>query len=284
VIAAATGSPSAPGGARGQELGAERLSGQLSVLASKWARVGVAFGATPERSPVDLERLVVATAYAAPDDERVFVVAASWLATHHAFVNGRRLAALATDLHRGHPPESAEEASAVLGALLSWATELAEAHTSLEAALARCTPLAKPQPLFRVSRLFPSLDAGLRARALPRFAAWGLWHTDEVPKFSAVRPVTWILEHAPELRIRALAGPTLEADILAAMLLGLPGTRSGGVAAGVTVRDVSRALGVSYAATHEGAGKLRARGLLVRERHGTRQVLRPTRVASRLVE
>jgi hypothetical protein len=259
-------------------------SAELSALAAKWTRVGAAFGATPARAPVDLEQLIIATAYAAPDDERLFVVAASWLARHHAFVNGRRLAALATDLHRARAEESARESSAVLGALLSWANDLSEGHTSLEAAIARCEPLTRPQPLFRVSRLFPSLDVSLRAGALPRFAAWGLWHTDAIPKFAAVRPVGWILDHAPELRLRAISGPTLEADILAAMLLGLPDTRGGGTAAGVTVRDVSRALGVSYAAAHEGAGKLGSRGLLVRERHGARQVLRPTGITTRLLD
>lgn len=38
----------------------------------------------------------------------------------------------------------------------------------------------------------------------------------------AVRPVGWILAHAPELRVRALVVPTLEDDLLAAALLGLP--------------------------------------------------------------
>jgi hypothetical protein len=259
-------------------------SAELSALTAKWVRVGAAFGAKPARAPVDLEQLIMATASAAPDDERLFVVAASWLARHHAFVNGRRLAVLATDLLRGTPGASAREASAVLGGLLSWATDLAKGHTALDAAIARCRPLTVPQPLFRVSGLFPSLAAGLRAKAVPRFAAWGLWHTDDMPKFAAVRPVAWLLAHAPELRLRALAGPTLDADILAAMLIGLPDTHGGGTTAGVTVRDVSRTLAVSYAAAHESAGKLEARGLLLRERHGARQVLRPTGVTSRLLE
>lgn len=69
---------------------------ELTAIASQWARMGAYFGAAPMRRPVDLEGLVLATARAAPDDERLFVVAASWLAVHHGFVNGRRLAALAS--------------------------------------------------------------------------------------------------------------------------------------------------------------------------------------------
>lgn len=56
----------------------------------------------------------------------------------------------------------------------------------------------------------------------PCFAAWGLWHDGDAAKPEAVRPVGWILAHAPELRVRALVGPTLEDDLLAAALLGLP--------------------------------------------------------------
>jgi hypothetical protein len=149
--------------------------------------------------------------------------------------------------------------------------------------------------------------------ARARFAAWGLWHDDETPKPEAVRPVAWLLDHAPELRVRALAGPTLEADVLAAVLFGLPvgGLLRGGLdgrpgrgapdprapgatpraggppqaarSAGVTVRDVSRALHVSYAAAHESADRLLRRGALTRERHGRRQVLRPSAATAGLL-
>lgn len=259
---------------------------ELSAVAAQWTRMGASFGAAPATAPVDLEQLIVTTAHATPDDERLFVVAASWLAMHHAFVNGRRLAVMASRLSRGFRPVNGDpadrEQSAVLGAMLAWAADLAGGALSLKAATLRCRPLSPQQPLFRVTALFPSVATRIRACALPRFAAWGIWHTNDTPKFNAVRPVGWLLDHAPELRLRAIAGPTLEADVLAAVLLGLPGALPTARRAvpGVTVRDIAQGLGVSYAATRESAGKLVGRGLLTREHLGARQVLRTTRAGA----
>ncbi len=260
---------------------------ELTAIAAQWARLGAYFGTAPVRRPVDLEGLIVETARAAPDDERLFVVAASWLAVHHGFVNGRRLAALASTLLHPGATRADREASAVLGALLAWAADMAGGAEGLTAAAARCRPLAKARALFRVTALLPSVADRTRRNALPRFAEWGLWHMDDTPKPAAVRPVEWLLLHAPELRLRAVSGPTLEADILAAVLLGLPGgsARSGRPrSSGVTARDVAGAFLVSYAAAHESAAKLVGRGMLLRDRQGARQVLRPTVVAERLLD
>lgn len=283
---------------------ASREAAALRRVTAAWARVGAYLSTPPAGGPVDLESLLLATASVAPDDERLFVVAASWLAAHHSFVNGRRLAALAGGLARSAAPGAAE-ATAALGALLSWADELSGGQTeSLRAALARCRPVRPARPFFRVVRALPSVAARARRESHPRFAAWGLWHDGDAAKPEAVRPVAWIVAQAPELRIRALVGPTLEADLLAAALLGLPDPLPGDgrpeaattgrgdeggdppgldVVRDVAVRDVSRALRVSYAAAHEGADKLVRRGALGRERRGARQVLRPTAAAARLL-
>ena len=74
---------------------------QLDVVFAQWTRIGASFTTAPAAEPVDLGELISTTAYAAPDNVRLFVVAASWLATHHAFVNGPRLALMARDLQRG---------------------------------------------------------------------------------------------------------------------------------------------------------------------------------------
>jgi hypothetical protein len=67
----------------------------LDTIAASWARLGVLFGVQPSREPVDVELLICITARVAPEDERLFVCAASWIAEHHAFVNGARLSAFA---------------------------------------------------------------------------------------------------------------------------------------------------------------------------------------------
>jgi DNA-binding MarR family transcriptional regulator len=122
--------------------------------------------------------------------------------------------------------------------------------------------------MFAVMDTMDVLRRRVQKRALPLFAAWGLWHDDATLKPSAIRPVRWLLSHAPELRARALLGPSVEADVMASALAG-----------DVTVRDVALTTHVSYAATHDAASRLVGRGLLVRERVAQRQLLRPTAAA-----
>jgi len=229
----------------------------LDALAASWTRVGVLFAARPARTIVDLEALIIRTARVARHDERLFVCAASGLAQHHGFVNGRRLSALAGNVER--------DTSAVLGALLSLARDGDVRAPELEPALPRCRPLARPRPLFAVMETMDTLRARVRRHALPLFAAWGFWHDDAMLKPSAIRPVRWLIDHVPELRARAFLGPSVEADLMTSALAG-----------DVTVRDIACATHVSYAATHDAASRLVGRGLLVRERVAQRQFLRPT--------
>lgn len=249
-----TGAPSKHSGQH-----ASATTQALDPIAAKWTRVGVLFGVQPAATPVDLEVLICETARVAPADERLFVCAASWLAAHHGFVNGRRLSALAAALRADEPPSSA-----ALGALLSFSDAGAGGAPEFEAALGQCRPLSPARPLFDVMDTMRSLRERVREKALPLFTAWGLWHDDATLKPTAVRPVAWLLD-VPELRIRALLGPSVEADLMARALEGV-----------VAVRDVARATGVSYAAAHAAADRLVARGLLVRERAAQRQLLRPT--------
>jgi len=256
--------------------------------------MGAALSVPASGAVVDLESLIIRTADVAPDDERVFVVAATWLGQYHAFVNGRRLAALAAALSSTSTSARAggdvtptdargrAETSAVLGALLWFADHLSDHGEPFAAVRARCRPLAPGVPLFRVVRAMPSMAADAESRALPGFAQWGMWHDDVTPKREAIRPIRWLLSHVPELQIRAVVGPLLEADVLTAVLVGSPGERRPGPE-GVTVRDVARAYQVSYAAAHASAEQLVLRGLLMRERDGVRQVLRASRWACALV-
>jgi len=149
---------------------------------------GVAFRHLGPLAPVDVEALVFRTARATRDDERLFVGAASWLAAHHGWVNGRRLTALMTDLARID-----RLGSAVAGALLTVASNGAGAldtgrATELGGAIDVCRPLARSRPLFSVMERFPTLRPDLRATALPVYSRWGLWHSDDSPKLTALPP------------------------------------------------------------------------------------------------
>ena len=225
-------------------------------LRAAWKRLGVQFTIEPSQEPTDIEALIVETAMVGPTDERLIVGAASWLACYHAFVNGRRLSALVMHAEK--------QVTAYIGVLLSLAIEGSEGAgraQEFEAALARCVPLSQPRPLYDVMSALPVLRERVQTETLLFYAHWGLWHDDAMLKLASVRPLAWLLQ-VPELRARALFGPSVEADIMARALVGHS-----------TARAIARDTGVSYAAAHAAADRLVHRGMLVRHRQGVHQEL-----------
>lgn len=251
--------------ARHKAITAAVRSDPLERIAQDWARIGLWLSVASALDVVDVEALIVRTARVARTDERLFVGAASWLAAYHGWVNGRRLVALATALAKTDPI-----ASAAMGAMLTLATtQTALSAPELAGAIERCRPIKTPRPLFAVIEQFPTLRSSVREHAAPLYRQWGFWHDDTALKPSAIRPADWLLRHVPELRVRAIVGPSLEADLIIKAL-----------EAPLTASDLGRTTGVSYAAAHGAADRLVTRGLLVRERVGVRQFLRPTLAAT----
>lgn len=211
-------------------------------LSAQWARIGGGFAFAPHPESVDVERLVAESASAAPHDHRLFFVAATWLGVHHHLADVRRLGRELEVL--------AGLASASAGAMLSIANLIGQTPR-LEAVMRHCTPLAEPRPLFdRIDRS-PVLRQAAREGSHPAFARWGVWNEDVSLKTDAVRPVRWILAHCPELRLRALLGAGLDAEIVRAVL---DGPR--------TIAAIARTTGATYASAHEAAARLAARGIL----------------------
>jgi len=93
------------------------------------------------------------------------------------------------------------------------------------------------------------------------YRRWGFWHDDATLKLASVHPLTRILK-VPELRARALCGPSIEAACIAHAM-----------DCTTNARSLSRDIGVSYAATHAAVERLVGRGLLLRHRNGVRQEL-----------
>jgi hypothetical protein len=140
----------------------------------------------------------------------------------------------------------------------------------LLAAQRYCRPLVEPRVLFEGIAANPVLAGFAREQSLPLFSRWGLWHDEISSKTAAIRPIRWILEHCPELRIRALIGASLEGEIVAA-LRGKP--RS--------IAELARVTGATYAATHEAVTRLHARGLAESVRSGAKSaVILPERIAA----
>ena len=229
----------------------------LDGLYASWRRLGVNFTGRSNDEPVDLEPLILATARLAGVDERLTVCAISWLAAYHHFVDGRRLSELAR----------AADAStrAYLGALLTLAIEAPEGAgraPEFESALTHCRSLRKPRAFYNIFEGMPTYRERARTNALPLYRRWGLWHDDTTLKRQSLHDLEWLLK-VPELRARALCGPSIEAACIAHTNDNV-----------TNARQLSRELGFSYAAVHAAVDRLVGRGLLLRHRNGVRQELR----------
>jgi hypothetical protein len=213
------------------------------ALGRAWTRLGAAFTVEAQRTPVDLEQLVAKTAAVAPADERLFIMAATWLAGRHTLVDARRLTAALRPL--------TGKASAVAGAMLTVASQSTTGQTALDAGLALCHKLRRPEPLFDVLRVHPKLLAIVKVETLSAYRRWGLWANDATLAWGALRPIRWTLRHCPELRFRALLGSGLDAGVATAL-----------AAHPATITELTSVTGATYAATHVAATRLAARGLL----------------------
>jgi hypothetical protein len=202
---------------------------------------------------VDVEALIGRTAEQAPSDPRLFFVAASWIGVHHTLVDMRRLGRVLENLD--------ELGSAVAGAMLAVANEVVGSDRLL-AAQRHCRALSEPRVLFEGIAANPVLAGFAREQTLPIFSRWGLWHDEISLKTAAIRPIRWILEHCPELRIRALIGASLEGEIVVALQ---EKPRS--------IAELARVTGATYAATHEALARLHARGLVESVRSGAKSVV-----------
>lgn len=214
-------------------------------LSGAWTRLGVLFTLEAAREWVDLEELLIKTAKVARHDERLFVMAASWLSVHHHLLDTRALKRALKSVD--------DPTSATLGALLAMAREGINGPTPLAAALSYCRPLTHHEPLFLLAHEFPMLLNRVKKQALPLFDDWGFWHNDSKLKANAIRPVGWILANCPEMRPRALLGPGLDAEILAS----LAKSRN-------NLASLARNSGATYAAAYASTARLLGKGMVIR--------------------
>jgi len=213
-------------------------------LAAEWARAGGGFMTDPAAYAIDLEELVGRTAVAAPRDYRALAVATTWIAEHSQLVNVRRLGKVASELE--------ETPAAILGAMIEIARETNSAADRLSPVQRHCRPLQEPRALFDRTQANPVLLRFAKEGALPAFKTWGLWQDELTLKFDALRPVSWILEYCPELRLRAIYGPGLEAEVMQVLDRGR-----------ATIAAIAREVDASYSATHAAVARLEGRGSVV---------------------
>ncbi len=226
-----------------------------SPLDAQWTRIGGGFTVSPSLQRVDVEQLILASATAAPSDARLFWVMASWIARHFKLINMRRM---------GRVLDEVDDAftSAVVGAAIDVALLMEGNLKPLVTLRGHCRALETPRVLFDVVRENRFLAKLAEDECHPVFAAWGLWQRDVTDKRDAIRPVSWVLRHCPEFRLRSLLGADLEAAIMDSVSL-----------APATISDLARRTGATRAAVHEAVENLAARGLMKKPTEGYRKVL-----------
>jgi DNA-binding MarR family transcriptional regulator len=223
-----------------------------------WRRIGINFTGQSATHAVDVERLVLTTASLASTDERLTVCAASWLAQFHDLVDGRRLSELTR--------EATPRTRAYLGALLSLAVEAPQGAgraPQFDTALSHCSALRRAQPFY-----IGANRRWMRKRSLTLYGRWHLWHDEATLQHKSIHSLERLFE-VPELRARALLGPSIEASCVAYTLERV-----------TNARNLAGLLGVTYAATHAAVERLVGRGLLIRTRNGVRQELRPSKLCT----
>lgn len=181
-----------------------------SSVAARWVRLGAMLNAQAAEKTPDIERLLLDTARVSSANTRLFILAATWLASYGDYVAKHRLARLIRDeLEMKYRP--------TLGFMLEWAKSHSDTNRSrFNLAIKACGSAKEWRPLSDVeySNVAFSRLAEQRASVLSR--KWGRWLEEFEPKKDALRPVTWVAEHNAEaLRYRAMTGGDLQSSVLA---------------------------------------------------------------------
>lgn len=188
----------------------------LSDLEPRWARLGVLFNCAPAPEPPDIERTLLDTARALPDNPRLFPLVLAWHIEHGSGIARHRLRHLiTTELKPEHQP--------ILGLLLEEAIALgapAEGRIARDA----CRPAEYAGPLTTAFRTHPELVRVAKSEASPASQRWGVWFPPAQIKPDAIRPAAWIRVQNPSWASRVIRRGDLRVSILETLRLDLDGT------------------------------------------------------------
>lgn len=180
-----------------------------------WARLGVLFNCRASRRTPDLERLLLDTARACPDNARLLPLVVTWLSQYGQFVARHRLKRLVqTELEPEH--------SATLGLIVEEAIAAGGTRELLTVSEV-CEPCRPAGPLSRAQRAEVSLAEVSKRHASEVSVRWGAWAPPVETKLDAIRPVSWLLEHNTELRERIIRKGDLRVSIIETLRRDVPG-------------------------------------------------------------
>lgn len=195
--------------------GTRKLGSQDARVERDWTQLGVLFNCRASRRTPDLERLLLDTARACPDNARLLPPVVTWLSRYGQFVARHRLKRLVQT-------ELEPEYSSILGLIVEEAIAAGGTRELLNVSEA-CEPRRPAGPLSRAQRTEVSLSEIAKRHASEASARWGAWAPPVEPKPDAIRPVSWLLEHNPELRERIVRKGDLRVSIIETLRRDIPG-------------------------------------------------------------
>jgi hypothetical protein len=196
--------------------------------------------------------LLLDTARLAPQDARLFEVAAAWLSTYYELVAPHRLLRLLRD--QGEP-----QLKPVLGLLLNLVGQRQKTG-HFRGVIAQCRPEPEGKPLYEFQQRNPRLRAIARNKASAISKRWGLWVEDFPLKTDAIRPAPWVLRHNPALAWRE----RFEGDLRACIVETLQRDTS----AGRSESQLARACHASRDALRQALDRLSRYGYVAKVRRG----------------
>lgn len=237
-----------PDAATQSNSGTQKLGPWDARAERDWARLGVLFNCRPSRRTPDLERLLLDTARACPDNARLLPLVVTWLAKYGQFVARHRLKRLVqTELEPEH--------SATLGLIVDECIAAGGTRELLIVSEA-CEPCQPAGPLSRAQRAEASLAEVSERHASEASVRWGAWAPPVERKPDTIRPVSWLLEHNPELRDRIVRKGDLRVSIIETLRRDAPG---GTVSSEVALANLS---GATRAAVRKALGALCLEGVV----------------------
>lgn len=180
-----------------------------TTLLQQWTALGAGFNTTPASGAIDIERMLLRTAEAAPESARLFIMAASWLHRYAETVARHRLSRLIDDeLNPRHRP--------ALGLLLDTAQQ-GTFPLRFKSITDRVPPSGEPRPLFAAEQRTPALQGRAERRASDLSRRWNLWCEPIDLKPDAIRTPSWLFARHPQLLTQADFRGDLRASILASL-------------------------------------------------------------------
>jgi len=181
----------------------------LDDILRQWTSLGAGFNSKTTKGDIDLERLLLDTAWGIPKMARLYIMAATWLHTYGDMIAKHRLKRLMLE-------ELEFEYRPTLGLLLDTAQQSTHPQ-EFKSIVKYLNPAQDPQPLFEKSRKNSKLAELAKRRASALSRKWNRWAQAIEFKDDAIRPAGWLIQRMPALRTRADFRGDLRASILAAL-------------------------------------------------------------------